>query len=136
MELTGLSRSTIYAMIKRGEFPENHPIGSRAVAWREAEVLQWLRDRGVYPSSPRREKSRFRIRTGRMEMHCNVRLRTGTGESTWCAKNCRLTRHPARNVVVKLAVYRSSSNPAASIGCGRIVKYRDRLWKNDSTGRS
>ena len=47
MELTGLSRSTIYAMVKRGEFPENHPIGSRAVAWREAEVLQWLRDRGV-----------------------------------------------------------------------------------------
>ena len=47
MELTGLSRSTIYAMVKRGDFPENHPIGSRAVAWREADVLQWLRDRGV-----------------------------------------------------------------------------------------
>jgi hypothetical protein len=34
-------------MVNRGEFPENHPIGSRAVAWREAEMLQWLRDRGV-----------------------------------------------------------------------------------------
>jgi len=47
IELTGLSRSTIYAMVKRGEFPANHSIGSRAVAWREAEVLQWLRDRGI-----------------------------------------------------------------------------------------
>ena len=47
IELTGLSRSTIYAMVKRGEFPENHPIGSRAVAWREADVLERLRDRGV-----------------------------------------------------------------------------------------
>jgi hypothetical protein len=34
-------------MVNRGDFPENHPIGSRAVAWREADVLQWLRDRGV-----------------------------------------------------------------------------------------
>ena len=56
MELTGLSRSTIYAMIKRGEFPENHPIGSRAVAWREAEVLQWLRDRGVPVESKTRKE--------------------------------------------------------------------------------
>ena len=47
IELTGLSRSSIYAMVKRGEFPDNHPIGSRAVAWREADVLQWLSDRGV-----------------------------------------------------------------------------------------
>jgi prophage regulatory protein len=47
IELTGLSRSTIYAMVKSGDFPENHPIGSRAVAWREADVLEWLRDRGV-----------------------------------------------------------------------------------------
>jgi predicted DNA-binding transcriptional regulator AlpA len=30
MELTGLSRSTIYAMVKRGEFPENHPSGRLA----------------------------------------------------------------------------------------------------------
>jgi predicted DNA-binding transcriptional regulator AlpA len=32
----GLLRPTIHAMIKRGDFPENHLIGSRAVAWREA----------------------------------------------------------------------------------------------------
>ena len=56
MELTGLSRSTIYAMVKRGEFPENHSIGSRAVAWREAEVLQWLRDRGVPVESETRKE--------------------------------------------------------------------------------
>ena len=56
MELTGLSRCTIYAMVKRGDFPENHPIGSRAVAWREAEVLQWLRDRRVPVESETREE--------------------------------------------------------------------------------
>jgi excisionase family DNA binding protein len=30
VELTGLSRSTIYALVKRGELPENHPIGPGA----------------------------------------------------------------------------------------------------------
>ena len=56
IELTGLSRSTIYAMVKRGEFPENHPIGSRAVAWREGDVLEWLRNQGIPVESETRNE--------------------------------------------------------------------------------
>lgn len=39
---TGLSRSTIYAMMDRGEFPRPVRIGRRAVAWSEAAILNWL----------------------------------------------------------------------------------------------
>lgn len=42
---TGLSRSTIYDMMDRGEFPRPIRIGRRAVAWPESAVLAWLADR-------------------------------------------------------------------------------------------
>lgn len=42
---TGLSRSTIYAMMDCGEFPRPIRIGRRAVAWPESAVLAWLADR-------------------------------------------------------------------------------------------
>ncbi|MDB1122234.1 AlpA family transcriptional regulator [Vibrio algarum] len=41
---TGLSRSTIYSLIKEGRFPPNVPIGSRSVAWVESEVEEWLEE--------------------------------------------------------------------------------------------
>lgn len=44
---TGLSRSTIYDMMDRGDFPRPIRIGRRAVAWPESEVLAWLADRPV-----------------------------------------------------------------------------------------
>lgn len=34
----GLSRSSIYAMMDRGEFPRPRRIGQRAVAWDEAMI--------------------------------------------------------------------------------------------------
>lgn len=39
---TGLSRSTLYTLVARREFP--HPIGLslRAIAWIEEEVEQWM----------------------------------------------------------------------------------------------
>lgn len=40
---TGMSRSTIYAKIERGEFPEPLRLGSRFSRWREAEVEAWIR---------------------------------------------------------------------------------------------
>ena len=40
--MTGLSKSSIYAMIMQGKFPKNVPIGKRAVAWVEAEIQQWI----------------------------------------------------------------------------------------------
>jgi len=38
----GLSCSTIYAMMARGDFPKPIKIGRRAVGWPEKEVNAWL----------------------------------------------------------------------------------------------
>lgn len=43
--LTGLGRSTIYKYIKLGFFPEPVNLGSRSVAWVEAEVQAWIAER-------------------------------------------------------------------------------------------
>ncbi len=42
IELTGLSRSTIYLRVSKGEFPAPVSLGGRAVGWVEDEVIQWL----------------------------------------------------------------------------------------------
>lgn len=39
---TGLSRSTIYDWMKRGDFPQPVKLGVRLVAWRESDVVAWL----------------------------------------------------------------------------------------------
>lgn len=42
---TGLSRSTIYLMMRVGTFPKNILIGARAVGWLEADVQAWIDSR-------------------------------------------------------------------------------------------
>ena len=42
---TGLSRASIYAAIKRGDFPEPIALGARAVAWPASQVEQWVQAR-------------------------------------------------------------------------------------------
>ena len=42
---TGLSRSTLYAMMAEGAFPEPIRLGKRAVGWPEARIAQWLAER-------------------------------------------------------------------------------------------
>ena len=37
-----LSKSTIYELIQRGEFPAPLKIGARASRWRESEVSAWM----------------------------------------------------------------------------------------------
>ena len=44
-ELTGLSRSTIYAMISEGTFPRPVRLGKRAVGWPASQVEEWLLSR-------------------------------------------------------------------------------------------
>ncbi len=39
---TGLSRSTIYAKVAAGKFPEPINLGGRAVGWLADEVEAWL----------------------------------------------------------------------------------------------
>lgn len=40
--LTGLSRSTLYAMIADGMFPKPVRLGKRAVGWPESVIAEWL----------------------------------------------------------------------------------------------
>ena len=56
MAQTGLSRSSIYAAIKVGNFPRQINIGDRSVGWLEGEVDQWVSDRA--------EQSRARVNQG------------------------------------------------------------------------
>jgi len=42
---TGLSRSTIYLRIQKGNFPKPINLGMRAVGWIETEIDQWIKDR-------------------------------------------------------------------------------------------
>ena len=45
--LTTLSRSSIYAYMAAGQFPRPVRIGRRAVAWRLADIEQWLAARAT-----------------------------------------------------------------------------------------
>lgn len=43
LEITGLTRSTLYRKIDQGTFPRQVRISSRCTAWRESAVEEWLR---------------------------------------------------------------------------------------------
>jgi predicted DNA-binding transcriptional regulator AlpA len=43
--ITGLSKSSLYALIKEKSFPAPVRLGARAVAWVRSEVRQWAADR-------------------------------------------------------------------------------------------
>ena len=42
---TGLSRSSLYDKISKGEFPTSINLGLRAVGWVESEINEWIDDR-------------------------------------------------------------------------------------------
>ncbi len=42
---TGLTRSTIYRLMRAGEFPEPLKLGPRAVRWRATEIESWIAER-------------------------------------------------------------------------------------------
>jgi len=39
---TGLSRSSIYLRMSKGEFPQSISLGDRAIGWLEEDINQWL----------------------------------------------------------------------------------------------
>jgi prophage regulatory protein len=43
--LTGLSVSSVYAMMAEGHFPKNVAISKRLVVWSEREVHSWMNTR-------------------------------------------------------------------------------------------
>jgi prophage regulatory protein len=47
VQLTGLSRMTIYRMELAGKFPKRRRLGQNSVAWREDELAEWLHNRPV-----------------------------------------------------------------------------------------
>lgn len=43
LRVVGLSRSTIYRLIKEGKFPKSLRLtGSRAIGWRRGQIRAWL----------------------------------------------------------------------------------------------
>lgn len=42
---TSLSRSSLYALVGRGEFPKQIKLSARSSGWLESEVDQWIEDR-------------------------------------------------------------------------------------------
>lgn len=45
IEITCLTKATIYRMIAEGKFPKQVPLGERSVAWVGEEVLNWIAER-------------------------------------------------------------------------------------------
>lgn len=45
IQLTGLSRSSIYLRIANHQFPESVSLGGRAVGWLEQDVDEWIVER-------------------------------------------------------------------------------------------
>lgn len=43
--LTGLSRTTIWRMERKGQFPARVPLSAGSVGWRKSEVEQWIKTR-------------------------------------------------------------------------------------------
>ena len=42
---TGIGASSIYAMMKKGEFPQCLNLSERRVAWIESDIDQWIAER-------------------------------------------------------------------------------------------
>jgi len=45
--LTGVSRTRIYELMARGEFPARRKLSERATAWRSDEIDEWIESRPV-----------------------------------------------------------------------------------------
>jgi len=45
IEITGLSKSSIYALISRGEFPVQVKLSVRASGWHESDINDWIDSR-------------------------------------------------------------------------------------------
>lgn len=59
MDLTGLSRTTIWRREKAGEFPQRREVSPRRVGWLDTEITEWLatRPKGIRPLRGERTRS-------------------------------------------------------------------------------
>lgn len=44
LEITGLTRSTLYRKIERGEFPRQIKLSERCAGWRESAIREWSKN--------------------------------------------------------------------------------------------
>lgn len=44
-EITAVKKSTVYALMKAGQFPTPVKLSARAVAWRSEEIMEWVESR-------------------------------------------------------------------------------------------
>ncbi len=49
MQLTGLSRMTIYRLELSGKFPQRRRLSQNSVAWLESEIELWAESRPIAP---------------------------------------------------------------------------------------
>lgn len=71
-ERTGLSRATIYNMMKSGTFPMKTALGTRAIGWLESEISLWMASRKsvekvgleAKPNPAGKRKARMRVAAG------------------------------------------------------------------------
>ena len=42
---TGLSRTTRWAMVRKGSFPKPVKLTAKAIGWRETEIAAWIAER-------------------------------------------------------------------------------------------
>ena len=47
MQLTGLSRMTIYRLELAGEFPKRRRLSKNSVAWLDTDIAQWAETRPI-----------------------------------------------------------------------------------------
>lgn len=56
--ITGLSNTTMYALISEGKFPKPVPLGARAVGFLKSEVDDWISSRVQARDSAQESKAR------------------------------------------------------------------------------
>jgi prophage regulatory protein len=63
MQLTGLSRMTIYRLELAGEFPKRRQLSKNSVAWLDSDLTQWARPvsrlRGTAGAPPRSGRAAY-----------------------------------------------------------------------------
>lgn len=43
-QITGLSKTVLYEMIKNGQFPKGLRLTKRTVGWLESDVIEWINE--------------------------------------------------------------------------------------------
>ena len=73
MQMTGLSRMTLYRLERAGHFPNRRRLAENSVAWLESEVAQWIESRPVASLRPHLLAAGHRSRDARARRPNKVR---------------------------------------------------------------